>query len=147
MEDEKVALVRSLIDIVNEIASISDFRCTVKKQYCNLARRLKLLIPMFEEIRDIKEAVPEETLKALFSIKEALQSAKDLLRFGSEGSKIYLVRAFRESFCFLIALLRGFFRLWVIGVFLPAWLLGKCWKDRKYTVILIASAATGPSCY
>ncbi|XP_040991860.1 U-box domain-containing protein 13-like [Juglans microcarpa x Juglans regia] len=91
MEDEKVALVRSLIDIVNEIASISDFRSTVKKQYCNLARRLKLLIPMFEEIRDIKEAVPEETLKALFSIKEALQSAKDLLRFGSEGSKIYLV--------------------------------------------------------
>lgn len=100
MEDEKVALVRSLIDIVNEIASISDFRYTVKRQYCNLSRRLKLLIPMFEEIRDIREAVPEETLKALVSIKEALQSAKELLRFGSEGSKIYLVRAFRESFVF-----------------------------------------------
>lgn len=98
MGDEKGALVQGLIDIVNVISVISDYRCTVKKQYCNLARRLKLLTPMFEEIRDSKEAVPEETLKALGSMKEALESTKDLLRLGSEGSKIYLVRAFRESF-------------------------------------------------
>lgn len=84
-----------MIEMVNEIASISEYRCTVKKQYCNLARRLKLLIPMFEEIRDSKEVVvPEEMVKALKSFKEALESAKELLRFGSEGSKIYLVRAF-----------------------------------------------------
>lgn len=91
MGDEKGALVQGLIDIVNVISVISDYRCTVKKQYCNLARRLKLLTPMFEEIRDSKEAVPEETLKALGSMKEALESTKDLLRLGSEGSKIYLV--------------------------------------------------------
>lgn len=100
MEEEKGALAQGLIDMVNEIASISDYRCTVKRQYCNLARRLKLLTPMFEEIRDSKEAVPEETVRALASMKEALESAKDLLRFGSEGSKIYLVRLrpFSESF-------------------------------------------------
>ncbi|KAB1201504.1 U-box domain-containing protein 13 [Morella rubra] len=91
MGDEKGALVQGLIDIVNVISVISDYRCTVKKQYCNLARRLKLLTPMFEEIRDSKEVVPEETLKALGSMKEALESTKDLLRLGSEGSKIYLV--------------------------------------------------------
>lgn len=95
MEEDKGALVQSLIDTVNEIASISDYRCTVKKQYCNLARRLKLLTPMFEEIRDMKEAVvPEETVKALVSFREALESAKELLRFGSESSKIYLVCAY-----------------------------------------------------
>ena len=55
MEEEKVGIAQSLIDLVNEIAMISDYRCTVKKQYCNLARRLKLLIPMFEEIRDRNE--------------------------------------------------------------------------------------------
>jgi hypothetical protein len=100
MEEEKGALAQSLIDIVNEIASISDYRWTVKRQYCNLARRLKLLTPMFEEIRDSKEAVPKETVRALVSMKEALDSAKDLLRFGSDGSKIYLVRLrpFSESF-------------------------------------------------
>ncbi|KAM5583697.1 U-box domain-containing protein 13 [Rosa sericea] len=92
MEEDKGALVQSLIEMVNEIASISDYRCTVKKQYCNLARRLKLLTPMFEEIRDLKEAVlPEDTVKALVSFREALESAKELLRFGSESSKIYLV--------------------------------------------------------
>ena len=91
MEEEKGALVRSLIDAVNQIASIGDYRCFVKKEYCNLARRLKLLTPMFEEIRESKEKIPEETFKALVLLKEALLSAKELLRFGSEGSKIYLV--------------------------------------------------------
>ncbi|PON58943.1 Beta-catenin [Parasponia andersonii] len=91
MEEEKSALVQSLIDAVSEIASISEYRCTVKKHYCNLSRRLKLLTPMFEEIRDSKEALPRDTTKALVSFMEALKSANDLLRFGSEGSKIYLV--------------------------------------------------------
>lgn len=100
MEKDKVALVQSLIDLVNEIASISDYRCTVKKQYCNLARRLKLLTPMFEEIRDSKEAVPGETVKALLSFMEALESAKDLLRIGSESSKIYLVCAYHSILFF-----------------------------------------------
>ncbi|KAK9029150.1 hypothetical protein V6N11_026273 [Hibiscus sabdariffa] len=91
MEDEKGTLVQSLIDTVNQIASIGDYNCAVKKEYCNLARRLKMLTSMFEEIRESKEQIPEETVKALVSLKEALISAKELLRFGSEGSKIYLV--------------------------------------------------------
>ncbi|KAI4334516.1 hypothetical protein L6164_019199 [Bauhinia variegata] len=91
MEDEKGGLVQSLINLVNEIAVISDYRYTVKKQCCNLARRLKLLTPMFEEIRDSKEALLQDTLKVFVSLKEALESAKQLLRFGSEGSKIYMV--------------------------------------------------------
>lgn len=95
MEDEKGAVVQSLIATVSEIASISDYRSMVKKQYCNLARRLKLLTPMFEEIRESKEPIPQDTMKALISLKEALDSAKELLRFGREGSKIYLV-----SMCF-----------------------------------------------
>ncbi|XP_034687853.1 U-box domain-containing protein 13 [Vitis riparia] len=91
MEEAKGAPVQELIDTVSKISSISDYRCTVRKEYCNLARRLKLLIPMFEEIRDSKEPIPEESLKALVSLKEALESAKELLRFGSEGSKIFMV--------------------------------------------------------
>ncbi|CAN1150432.1 U-box domain-containing protein 13 [Linum perenne] len=84
-------LIRTLIDTVNDIASISDYRSTVKKQYCNLARRLKLLTPLFEEIRECKDAIPEETVDALVSLKIALDSAKELLRFGCEASQIYLV--------------------------------------------------------
>ncbi|KAK6935878.1 Armadillo [Dillenia turbinata] len=93
MEDSisKEDLIQKLLNIVNEIASISDYRCTIKKQYCTLSRRLKLLTPLFEEIKEIKEPIPEDSLKSLVLLKEALESAKDLLRFGSEGSKIYLV--------------------------------------------------------
>ncbi|KAK9279642.1 hypothetical protein L1049_013321 [Liquidambar formosana] len=90
-ESIKGVLVQKLINIVNEIASISDYRCTVKKQYCNLARRLKLLTPMFEEIKESKEAIPEETAEALGLLKEALEWAMEMLRIGSEGSKIFLV--------------------------------------------------------
>lgn len=90
-EEDKGGIAKKLIEIVNEISSISEFRNSVKKQYCNLARRLKLLTPMFEEIRDSKEQLPVDSMKALISLKEALESAKELLKFGSEGSKIYLV--------------------------------------------------------
>lgn len=105
MEEEKGELLQSLIELVGEISVISDYKCTVKKQYCNLARRLKLLTPMFEEIRDTKEPLPERTLKALVSFRDALRSAKGLLRFGSEGSKIYqvcfsLLSALRFYYCF-----------------------------------------------
>lgn len=92
MEGEKV---NAIIDLVNEISNISDFRPMVKKQYCNLARRLKLLIPLFEEIRDMHDSIPDYTSKALILFKEALESARELLRFGSEGSKIYMVCYFQ----------------------------------------------------
>ena len=89
MEGENASKV---IELVNEIASISEYRPPVKKQYCNLARRLKLLIPMFEEIRDMnKDALAKDTSNAVLAFKEALQSARKLLRFGSEGCKFYMV--------------------------------------------------------
>ena len=100
MEEEKekesgADVVRSLIEMVNDISSISEYRCTVKKHYCNLARRLKLLIPLFEEIRDTKElVVPEEIVEALKSLTEALESVEELLKFNCERSKIYLGCAF-----------------------------------------------------
>lgn len=92
MEEEKASAAQSLIDVVNEIAAISDYRITVKKLCYNLARRLKLLVPMFEEIKESNEPISEDTLGTLVNLKEAMCSAKDYLKFCSEGSKIYLVR-------------------------------------------------------
>ncbi|XP_071719744.1 U-box domain-containing protein 13 [Rutidosis leptorrhynchoides] len=91
-EIEKGGLIQKLIDVVNEISSIYDYRSTVKKLFSNLARRLKLLTPLFEEIRDIsKDSLPLQSHQSLISLLEAMESAKELLRIGSEGSKIYLV--------------------------------------------------------
>lgn len=106
-----IEVVQELIDAVDQIAAISDFRNAFKKQFYNLARRLKLLSPMFEEFKESKEPISEETLKSLVSLKEALVKAKDLLRFGSEGSKICLVKSLpltfapfflSNSFCMLV---------------------------------------------
>ncbi|KFK33987.1 hypothetical protein AALP_AA5G087000 [Arabis alpina] len=91
MEEDKGTTAQSLIDVVNEIASVSDYRITVKKLCSNLARRLKLLVPMFEEIRESNEPIDEDTMVTLLSLKEAMCFAKDYLRFCSEGSKIYMV--------------------------------------------------------
>lgn len=91
-KSEKHKLAQTLIDSVNEIASISDYVTPMKKHCGNLSRRLKLLLPMLEEIRDCKEStIPEEVVKALLSLKESLVSVKDLLAFVCQVSKIYLV--------------------------------------------------------
>ncbi|KAL2899018.1 U-box domain-containing protein 13 [Bienertia sinuspersici] len=91
MEDDKeVQLLNNLIDRINEIASISDYRPSVKKQYCNLARRLKLLTPMFEEMKETTEPLVDHAFDNLVAFGDALNHALDLLRFGSSGSKIFL---------------------------------------------------------
>ncbi|MFS7934594.1 putative U box domain, armadillo-like helical, Zinc finger, RING/FYVE/PHD-type [Helianthus anomalus] len=87
----EAGLIQKLIDTLTDISAISDYRCTVKKLFSNLARRLKLLTPLFEEIRDVKQPIPDDSHQALLSLMEDLESAKELLRVGSEGSKIYLV--------------------------------------------------------
>ncbi|XP_023640221.1 U-box domain-containing protein 12 isoform X1 [Capsella rubella] len=88
-KSEKHKLAKTLIDSVNEIVSISDHRAPMKKHCSNLSRRLKLLLPMLEEIRDCKEStIP---VAALLSLKDSLVPAKDLIAFVSQVSKIYLV--------------------------------------------------------
>lgn len=91
MEDDNEAqLLNKLIERINEIASISDYRSPIKKQYCNLARRLKLLIPMFEELKETSHPLANHVLENLLAFHHSLNLALDLLRFGSLGSKIYL---------------------------------------------------------
>lgn len=91
MEDEEKSLLRTMNEVLEEISSIPDYRNAYKKQFCNLSRRLKLLTPMLEEIRESTDAIDAETMETLRPLGEALQSSSELLRFGSEGSKICLV--------------------------------------------------------
>ncbi|CAL9101211.1 unnamed protein product [Musa textilis] len=80
-----------LAEAVEEIAGISDYRNAYKKQFCNLSRRINLLAPMFEELKESKDPISKPAVGALEKLSRALDSAKDLLRLGSEGSKIFLV--------------------------------------------------------
>lgn len=88
---EAMAVVERLVKSVAEISAISDFGQAYKKELCNLSRRIKLLAPMFDELSDSKVPIPMDVLRSLAPLQAALNSAVDLLRFGSEGSKLFMV--------------------------------------------------------
>lgn len=88
-----VVLVMELcMELVNEISGIGECRNYLKKEGANLVRRLKLLTPMFEELREMKDPLPQENiLQALQSLRSALKHAGEILKFGHDGSKLFMV--------------------------------------------------------
>lgn len=89
---EKLDAVEELVAVVESVAQFGDYRRTQKKECCGIVRRLKLLLPLFEEIRDLEKPIPEAGIVWLSNLKKALVLAKKLLQTCNEGSKIYLVR-------------------------------------------------------
>ncbi|KAL6645877.1 hypothetical protein ACP70R_017485 [Stipagrostis hirtigluma subsp. patula] len=91
VEEEGAAVVERLVELVGEIAAISDFRNAYRRQFCNLSRRIRLLAPMLEEAKEAPRPLPAASEAALRRLREALVDARELLRLGSSGSKIFLV--------------------------------------------------------
>ncbi|KAM7464076.1 hypothetical protein LguiA_032197 [Lonicera macranthoides] len=91
MEEDRALVLKKLIDAVNEISAISGFKCVVKKQCRDLSRRVKLLMPLFEEFVEMKDDISQEVFEALVLMVEALESAKEFLGISCRGSKIFLV--------------------------------------------------------
>ena len=89
-------------ELIEAIGAFSGFRKTQSKECLNLVRRLKMLVPLLEEIRDLHDMLPAEALSSHISLlKEALVLAKRLLKNCHNGSKIYLVNlSFSFSFFF-----------------------------------------------
>nr|XP_024362904.1 U-box domain-containing protein 13-like isoform X4 [Physcomitrium patens] len=79
-----------VLEICTFITSIGDFK-THKKECSTLIRRVKLLIPLFEEVRDLKLTISEEDLACFNALEAALNNAKILLLLCNTGSKLYLV--------------------------------------------------------
>lgn len=82
---------QSLINLVNEIAVIGDYRRTHRKDCMTLVRRIKLLMPLFEELKDTVSSPQEAFSSSASSLEKALLSAKTLLQLCHDGSKLYLV--------------------------------------------------------
>ncbi|CAL5349514.1 hypothetical protein CsSME_00036431 [Camellia sinensis var. sinensis] len=88
--ESKMDVIQELIALVDSVQSIGDFRRTQRKEAYNLMRRLKLLLPLLEEIRDLDTQMPEVGMICLCNLKKAFLCAKKLLKICNEGSKIYL---------------------------------------------------------
>ncbi|XP_057779835.1 U-box domain-containing protein 15-like [Salvia miltiorrhiza] len=57
----------------------------------NLVRRLKLLTPLLEEIRELHTSVSADAFNHLVDLNKALLASKKLLKTCNSGSKIFLV--------------------------------------------------------
>ncbi|PPS16410.1 hypothetical protein GOBAR_AA04231 [Gossypium barbadense] len=80
------AMVRELMEVIETVGSYAGFRKTQRKDCLNLVRRLKLLVPLLEEIKDQVGnplGVSGSGMDSLVSLKKALLGAKKF--------KIYLV--------------------------------------------------------
>ncbi|KAL9332908.1 hypothetical protein Peur_073047 [Populus x canadensis] len=89
----EVDVVVEMMDVIEVVGLYVGYRRTQRKECLNLVRRLKLLLPLLEEIKENGnyKLVSSEGLKtSLDNLKKALLGAKKLLKKCSCGSKIYL---------------------------------------------------------
>lgn len=89
MDDSKDALASQLSMAIRDISGYPECRNSSKKMYNNLVRRVKLLSPLFEELKDSQEELDDEEIRGFESVKIALDSARELLRSINEGSKLF----------------------------------------------------------
>uniref|UniRef100_A0A5B7AI49 RING-type E3 ubiquitin transferase n=1 Tax=Davidia involucrata TaxID=16924 RepID=A0A5B7AI49_DAVIN len=87
---ERIDVIQELVAVVDSVKSFGNFRRTQKKESQNLVRRLKLLLPLLEEIGDLDMPIPEACIDCLHNLKKAFLSAKRLLKICNDGSKLYL---------------------------------------------------------
>ncbi|KAD1618693.1 hypothetical protein R6Q59_008786 [Mikania micrantha] len=82
-------LASQLVDSVREISGLPECRNVVRKMYGNLMRRVKLLSPLFEELKDSDQHLDDGDLKGLQALRIALNLALELLKSVNDGSKIF----------------------------------------------------------
>lgn len=78
----------SLAKVMGDISALPECRGPLRRPYGNLARRVKLLSPLFEELRDGGE-LGDGVVEALRNLGEGLVSTFELLRSVNDGSKLY----------------------------------------------------------
>ena len=100
------SVLSQLVESVKAISELSEC-CNAFKKICgNLVRRVKLLSPLFEDLRaSDEEVLGEEEMKAFESLRLALSSTMELLESVNHGSKLYQVPVSSLISCFLFGLL------------------------------------------
>ncbi|TKY51623.1 U-box domain-containing protein 14 [Spatholobus suberectus] len=88
-ENSKAEALGRLVECIKEISGLPECQNFCKRAYGNLVRRVKLLSPLFEELKDSDESLSEEQLESFEALLVALDSAKTLLKAVNQGSKLY----------------------------------------------------------
>lgn len=90
-EGDESDVVKESMELIETVGSYVGFRKTQRKECLSLVRRLKLLVPLLEEFRELGTSVSGKVLNCLADLRKALLAAKKLLKHCNYGSKIYLV--------------------------------------------------------
>ncbi|KAL2254947.1 U-box domain-containing protein 15-like isoform X1 [Sesamum indicum] len=89
-----VEVVKEMMEVIEKVGSYAGFRKTQRKECLNLVRRLKLLTPLLEEIKELHADAchpqPHPLTHLLINLNTALLASKKLLKTCNSGSKIFL---------------------------------------------------------
>ncbi|KAK4834774.1 hypothetical protein QYF36_000414 [Acer negundo] len=91
LANQEPELLSGLVESVKEISGLAECKNVFKKMHGNLVRRIKLLSPLFEELRDSDEEITQQHIKGFEMLRIALDSSLNLLKSVDEGSKLYQV--------------------------------------------------------
>ncbi|KAL4312233.1 hypothetical protein GQ457_01G025490 [Hibiscus cannabinus] len=89
-QQNDVDLVQESVSLIEYAARLKNFRSTQRQECYSLVRRLKILVPFYDEIRLFGACIPPNSVAALSKLKKVLCLAKKLLKTCSDGSKIFL---------------------------------------------------------
>ncbi|XP_002510676.2 U-box domain-containing protein 15 [Ricinus communis] len=87
---EETDILQQISNLVESVAQLGDYRRAHRKDCFSLVRRMKLLLPFLEELRDLDAPSPDKGITCLSSLKKAFILAEKLLKLCNEGSKINL---------------------------------------------------------
>ena len=90
-ECNAVVVVEEIQGLIESVVQFGEYRRTKRKESHNLARRFKHMLPLMEDLRDLRHPAPRNGVVWLKNLRDALFFAKELLKLCSQGSKIHLV--------------------------------------------------------
>lgn len=95
MGHQKEELINELTELIDVVSGLPECRSVSKRMYSNLVRRVKLLSPLVEDLKDSDGVeVGDDVVHGLELLKIALISGLELLKSVNEGSKILQVLTF-----------------------------------------------------
>lgn len=86
-----MSLVRLLIGLVQEVAACDKPRVCQRRNAANIQRRIKLLSPLFEELKEQRPPLPPSAVLAFRELHVILQRVKLLLDDCRDGSCMFLL--------------------------------------------------------
>ncbi|KAG6515539.1 hypothetical protein ZIOFF_025964 [Zingiber officinale] len=97
-----VAVVEALSGVVEEVTSLPENRGPLRRMSFDLTQRVKLLAPLFDELRDDAGSIRPDELRGLESLRVALVEAKEILRLVNAGSRLYQIHFERNFLDFFL---------------------------------------------